>query len=276
MWESIVSFGTALVDKWLLIVAGVLIPVLVDVPSMFFDKWEKWVSEHKLTVRKYRVGFFIVVLFIASFLVFHEERLAHKETNIEFTEYKGKYSPLAFDELKEDIKGIKERENHWDKEEQEKLIEEKIDKWAKEVSIDGDIGIGQWDGNVFVYHQPLLVFTKLVTWQDSLKPFVFTIDGEGAPELNSLVTWRVDIDRATERVNAIITHAHGIAAEVLLDIKKNNRGEFSSAISMSEDRKMALVAKIEKGTVPVILRVYITSYEVNNKYVNKHYKRIKN
>ena len=31
MWESFISFGLALIDKWLVIVAGIVLPVLIGV-----------------------------------------------------------------------------------------------------------------------------------------------------------------------------------------------------------------------------------------------------
>lgn len=246
--SSIVDFLFSIIAYWWALVPGVLLG-LGEVMTFFSEKVDEWFKNNKLRVRRYAIPISIIGLFIACFLAFHEERMAHEDTKNEFIGYKDKYSTLEFDELRSEINNVREE----------------IHKWPTEGSIDGDVGIGQWEGNVFVYHQPLLVFTKMVTWEESLKPFIFTIDGEGAPPPNTFIYWRIDADRAKNRVKATIDGPLGNMAEVFLNMKRSTDAGFNSGIQLTEDRRMSLVAKLDEGTVPVILRVYITSYEVENK-----------
>ena len=65
-------------------------------------------------------------------------------------------------------------------------------------------------------------------------------------------------------MKAVIDWAKGKGVEWKLDLN-SHKDEFGDGIRLSKDRKMSLVTKLDKGTSPVILRVYITSFEVEKK-----------
>lgn len=213
--------------------------------TLLSGKVDEWFASNKLRVRRYAIPISIIGLFIACFLAYHDERTSHEDTKTKFSEYKDDHSGKGFGELDKELEQLK-AEMH---------------KWPTEGTSDSD---GEWEGNTFVYREPLLILTKKVTWQDNLKPYVFIIDGEGSPEPGSFIYWRIDADRAKSKVKAIIDWAHGMEAKWKLNINRH-ADEFGDGIRLPNNRKLSLVTKLDKGTAPVIVRVYITSFEVEKK-----------
>ena len=115
--------------------------------------------------------------------------------------------------------------------------------------------VGQWHDNRFVYHQPLLVFTAVVTEADNNKPKVFEVNG---PEPESFVDFRVVIDALHGRVQAILDFPKGRTPFNWAGWHAGIRQGFR----LPKNRLMTLRTNTVKDTDPTVVRVYVASWQI--------------
>jgi hypothetical protein len=118
---------------------------------------------------------------------------------------------------------------------------------------------GYWEGAAFIYKQPLLVFTKRLTVEENNKPFTFHVDD---PEPNTFVRYKIDVENAEDRVLASIDFAHGKNLESMLSWSTLRGIGPGGGIRLPNDKALSLVACLKENTVPVTIRVYIKSFEI--------------
>ena len=133
-------------------------------------------------------------------------------------------------------------------------VREEINKWAQTGSLEGN---GEWDGNVFVYYEPHLLFTKRVTVEDNGTPFILEVD---PIQRESFINWKIEIEKAGDRVQATIDFKHGKNAN--LSWENAFKPGLTGGIRLPEDRLLSLVTNLKPETIPVIISVYMTSYEI--------------
>lgn len=122
------------------------------------------------------------------------------------------------------------------------------------VSIENE-KLGAWFGRRFVYHEPQRVLTVLVTEQDNETTHLFKVSDA---EKGSLVETVIDIDSPTGRVKAQIVWPKGQNIIEWGGVNKNTR----TSLQLPKDRMLGLRTNALPETSPVVVRVFVVSFEM--------------
>lgn len=115
--------------------------------------------------------------------------------------------------------------------------------------------LGVWQGNKFIYHSKLHVYTVEVSAKDNDEKLLFKLND---PEIDSLVETIVEIDRHDERVRALVVFTYDDLKGDLRGITKQTR----SSLRLPKDRILRLKTYAEPEAIPTTIRVYISSWTI--------------
>lgn len=119
---------------------------------------------------------------------------------------------------------------------------------------------GFWDGNKFIYHKPILVLTKQAIPEENGIGTPFKVTD---PEANTFIWWKTEVDNAKDRVMTTVDFQHD-NRQMSWDGGMISPAEATGGIITNKAKKLYLHTCLKKDTSPVIVRVYITAFEVFN------------
>ena len=123
LFKSITDFVLSIIVFWWLLIPGVLLAI-VALMTLCSEKVDELFTSNKSLVRRYAIPISIIGLFIACFLAFHEERMAHEKTK---QEYKQNYGKKGFNELNIELEKLRNENVN---------IKSKLDKLPTEPQIE--------------------------------------------------------------------------------------------------------------------------------------------
>lgn len=115
--------------------------------------------------------------------------------------------------------------------------------------------LGVWQGNKFIYHSKLHVYTVEVSAKDNGAKLVFKLKD---PEIDSLVETIVEVDRHDEKVRALVVWTSDNTKGDLSGITRQTR----SSLRLPKDRTLRLCTYAEPEANPTTIRVYISSWTI--------------
>ena len=115
--------------------------------------------------------------------------------------------------------------------------------------------LGVWQGNKFIYHSKLHVYTVEVSAQHNDEKLLFKLND---PPIGSLVETIIEIDRHDERVRALVLWPHDNLKGDLRGITKQTR----SSLRLPKDRTLSLKTYAEPEATPTTIRVFISSWTI--------------
>ena len=120
---------------------------------------------------------------------------------------------------------------------------------------------GTWIGNQFVYHTPQHAFTAQWTTADNGTGKRFVFDHV---EPNSLVQYNIDVDGGGDRVVTGLNFKHWELPLFTTGGQQVRSTGGKAKVRTNAKREFILFADSLPDTSPVIIRVYILSFEVGN------------
>lgn len=117
---------------------------------------------------------------------------------------------------------------------------------------------GSWFGSRFVYHSPQRVCTVLISPGDNDRVHVFHV---GDTEAHAYVELKIEIDSPTNRVKARIGPAEG--SRPFLPWEMGGAVE-RMQVRLPDSRKLGLHTRALPETVPIAVRVFVVSWEIQS------------
>jgi len=110
---------------------------------------------------------------------------------------------------------------------------------------------GYWIGNLFVYREPKLVFSKMVTPNDD--GHIYPIRIEDADD-NAFVNFKIEYDGGLGEAELVLHELSQLGPQSI-------GRETTYGIRLGKDKTTKLVVHVPQNSVPTIIRVYTLSWE---------------
>ncbi|MBL6928255.1 MAG: hypothetical protein ISR44_03705 [Rhodospirillales bacterium] len=131
MLDSIWSFGAATIEYWWVIITGLAVPMIFDVPDLFGSETfrKKWMAARKNIYIHARMGG-AAALLIAAFLAYHGERAEHENTKAQLAQIAESITAKKIDQLEKALSSYQA----WSITDQQKEALHKVIAEAEEIS----------------------------------------------------------------------------------------------------------------------------------------------